>query len=78
MIIRFQTAAPQQPIKDIEGNQQVDGAVPFVLELMSRALPRPHRLRRLQALQRLNVGLLVNTDHHLASLAQPPYLFVAP
>ena len=78
VIIRLQTASPDPPIKDIQSHQQVDRPLSFILKLIARNLSRTHRLRGLEARERLNVRLFVNANHHLALLVQGPNPLVAP
>lgn len=78
VVIGVKTASPHCPIKDVEGHQQDDCAMTFVLEFTSCDLPRTHWLRWRYSRQSLNVGLLVNTDHHFATPVQPYNSFITP
>jgi len=78
VIVGVKTARPHRPIKHIKGDQQRHRAMSFILELTSHDLPRTHGLRRRAPRQGLNVGLLINTNHHFAALAQPPHPLIAP
>ena len=78
VVICFQATAPHLSIADIEGHQQIDCAVPFVLELAACNLSWTHALSWCASRQSLNVRLLVNTDQHLTTLVQPVNSLVTP
>ncbi len=48
---------------DIQGGEERRGAMPFVVVRPAFHLPRPHRQQWLRAIERLNLRLLVDTEH---------------
>src|SRR5437763_5534569 len=77
-VVRIEAAAPDRTVIHIEQHEKIDGAVADVLKLMARLVPRLHRLRGTPALQRLEIGLLIEAEHHFASLLEPLDALVAP
>src|ERR687887_2329788 len=78
MIVCLQTTGPHHPSIDVECYQQRHRTVPLVFELSTRNLSRTQWLSWRETLKRLNIGLLIDADHHFAPRMQPHYPLVAP
>src|SRR5919108_2011773 len=78
MVICIKATSPHHSVKNVEGNQQNDCAMSFVLKFTSRNLPRTHWLGWLQSRQSLQVWLLVNRDDQFAALMKPRDALITP
>ena len=77
-VVGVEAPAPHLARMDDESHQEVDSAVPDVLELASFDLARVHQAGRLRAFQRLDVGFLVHADDYIPPLDQSVDTLVAP
>jgi hypothetical protein len=58
-----ETAAQDLPARDLQSSEQTRRAVPLIVVRHPRRQARSQRKDRLSSVQRLNLGLLVDTDH---------------
>jgi hypothetical protein len=78
VVIFVQTPPGHLPTVDIEGHQEMDDALPLILELPACDLSRGHPLRRSRASHGLDIGLLVHTDHQFPPAVELLHVLIAP
>ena len=62
--VALHAAADHRPVEHAEGSEQGGGAVPLVIVRHGLAAPRLDRQSGLGAVERLDLALLVNRQHH--------------